>query len=717
MNEKIIDLSVKDEYVFGDRVIIGACGSHDDVVLSISFNETWDGLSKKIIWQNSRGETTFTLLDDNNPSAVLIPLTAKRFEGETQMSIKGFTVEDGKETSAVVSATASFTVLPAISDDGAEEAQEPDATTAEQLQAEIDKKVSRRDGYGLSQENYTQSEKEKVNNLPYDTIAEIDELCDKVDNKYDKPIAGIPASDLAEKVVESLDKADTALQEHQDLTAYSLISETGNKIEIYCDNETYKVKVKLFDKNNNLLSESSGIDLPIEQLVMSVAFDNATKELVITLKNGNITRIPLSDIISGLATENWVKEQGYLTQHQPLDDYATKEYVDEHGGKIDKINVNGTEQEIIDKTVEISMPTKTSDLDNDSNFVTDDELEGKMDITIGYEDEIDTYPEKRGSVQVYYIEQQRKPTQEEIELGVVQIGFHGYYLYCYKDLSTQYGASISQLKIDNNALYRRRYISVPQSPYWTEWESVAWNTDIAGKVDKVKGKGLSSNDYTTAEKNKLADIEVGAEVNKVNDVKVNDISVVTDGVANIKTGYEFIEKIILGYTKLQTEPEDWETNYRSYYRNTGTLRDPTYTALTNAVPFEPEKYYSFDETLINTLEVSKEPDGNNYDFKNFMIFAKVKSRYATGTQHFFVDFFNTGSHYLRTQFAGIGQSFVDKWVVFYNEKGFGYAVGSIPGYLSFLRDRNMNEKIYKIRAEGLSGIAGGGEIYIYAIRN
>ena len=33
------------------------------------------------------------------------------------------------------------------------------------------------------------------------------------------------------------------------------------------------------------------------------------------------------------------------------------------------------------------------------------------------------------------------------------------------------------------------------------------------KVDKVEGKGLSTNDYTTAEKNKLAAIAAGAEVN------------------------------------------------------------------------------------------------------------------------------------------------------------------------------------------------------------
>ena len=35
-------------------------------------------------------------------------------------------------------------------------------------------------------------------------------------------------------------------------------------------------------------------------------------------------------------------------------------------------------------------------------------------------------------------------------------------------------------------------------------------TALSGKVDKVSGKGLSTNDYTTAEKNKLAGIETGA---------------------------------------------------------------------------------------------------------------------------------------------------------------------------------------------------------------
>ncbi len=44
--------------------------------------------------------------------------------------------------------------------------------------------------------------------------------------------------------------------------------------------------------------------------------------------------------------------------------------------KIDKIEVNNVEQPIIDKTVNIAVPTKTSDLANDSGYITNEALNG-----------------------------------------------------------------------------------------------------------------------------------------------------------------------------------------------------------------------------------------------------------------------------------------------------------------------------------------------------
>lgn len=53
---------------------------------------------------------------------------------------------------------------------------------------------------------------------------------------------------------------------------------------------------------------------------------------------------------------------------------------------------------------------------------------------------------------------------------------------------------------------------------------------LDGKVDKVEGKGLSTEDYTTAEKTKLAGIAAGAEVNQnaFSNVKVGSTTIVAD---------------------------------------------------------------------------------------------------------------------------------------------------------------------------------------------
>lgn len=48
---------------------------------------------------------------------------------------------------------------------------------------------------------------------------------------------------------------------------------------------------------------------------------------------------------------------------------------------------------------------------------------------------------------------------------------------------------------------------------------------LSGKVDVVSGKGLSTNDYTSAEKQKLSGIASGAQVNVIESVKVNGTKV------------------------------------------------------------------------------------------------------------------------------------------------------------------------------------------------
>lgn len=55
------------------------------------------------------------------------------------------------------------------------------------------------------------------------------------------------------------------------------------------------------------------------------------------------------------------------------------DYVNTHGGKIDHISVNGVDRPIVNKRVNINVPTKVSDLENDLDFVESSELDLLLD--------------------------------------------------------------------------------------------------------------------------------------------------------------------------------------------------------------------------------------------------------------------------------------------------------------------------------------------------
>lgn len=59
---------------------------------------------------------------------------------------------------------------------------------------------------------------------------------------------------------------------------------------------------------------------------------------------------------------------------------------------------------------------------------------------------------------------------------------------------------------------------VDLSNYYTKTET---NAELDTKVDKVSGKGLSTEDFTTADKTKLNGIESGAEANTIESISVN----------------------------------------------------------------------------------------------------------------------------------------------------------------------------------------------------
>ena len=72
------------------------------------------------------------------------------------------------------------------------------------------------------------------------------------------------------------------------------------------------------------------------------------------------------------------------------------------------------------------------------------------------------------------------------------------------------------------------------SYFWGRIKTIfATKTELGDKVDKVAGKGLSTEDYTSAEKTKLTNIQANAQVNAIDSVSVNNTALTPDANKNV----------------------------------------------------------------------------------------------------------------------------------------------------------------------------------------
>lgn len=150
---------------------------------------------------------------------------------------------------------------------------------------------------------------------------------------------------------------------------------------------------------------------------------------------------------------------------------TTLESVGAQANKIESIKVNGAAQTIdSDKSVNISVPTKTSQLNNDSTFQTSEQVAAAINTAISKSGHASF--EKADSIP-------SAATAKENVLYLVMNAKTGHY-----DIYAKVGDKMELL--DDTTV------------------------DLSGYVQKETGKGLSTNDYTTAEKTKLAGIADGA---------------------------------------------------------------------------------------------------------------------------------------------------------------------------------------------------------------
>lgn len=115
---------------------------------------------------------------------------------------------------------------------------------------------------------------------------------------------------------------------------YSLITETGNKLDLTIDSKTYIMTLKLKDKDDNVLSTGS-VDLPIESMIINVTYDNDNEKLTFTLQNGSVIDVPLDSLISGLVNETDLKDT--------LENVIAGKNLETANNKVNLVNENSTD--------------------------------------------------------------------------------------------------------------------------------------------------------------------------------------------------------------------------------------------------------------------------------------------------------------------------------------------------------------------------------------
>lgn len=158
-------------------------------------------------------------------------------------------------------------------------------------------------------------------------------------------------------------------------------------------------------------------------------------------------------------------------------DYATKESVNSLSGRVDDlvtaggepnvietVKVNGVAQEVTEKAVDIKVPTKVSDLTNDSAFQTNTEVAQAIQTAISKTGhavfkKVDAVPEAAAA-------------EDNVLYLVMNSKTKHYDIYA---------------KVENEVVLLDDT-----------------TVDLTNYVEKEDGKGLSTNDYTTEDKEKLA---------------------------------------------------------------------------------------------------------------------------------------------------------------------------------------------------------------------
>lgn len=185
---------------------------------------------------------------------------------------------------------------------------------------------------------------------------------------------------------------------------------------------------------------------------------------------------------------------------------------------ITSIKVNGVEQTITDKSVDITVPTKVSDLTNDSGYQTENDVKNAIKAQVG------SAYQAGGSV-----DPDNLPELTDENVGLVV------------NVTDPFVTDTDFLDGAGNEYPAGTNVVIIKQGEDIKYDVLSGFVDLSNYVEKETGKGLSTNDFTNDYKAKLDAIAANATKVEASDINGN---IKIDGVET--TVYTLPDDVIQG---------------------------------------------------------------------------------------------------------------------------------------------------------------------------
>ena len=163
------------------------------------------------------------------------------------------------------------------------------------VQTELDKKVDKVPGMGLSHNDFDDSYKAQVEANTRKVSANNKTISIQ---KNGSTVGSFTLNQNEDKTINI-----PVPTQASDVNALPNTTKYGASILLTINSSTYVITAQLKDQNGDNLGAAQTIDLPLESVVVSGRYDDTTKSLILTLQNGQQITIPVSELVAGLVSE------------------------------------------------------------------------------------------------------------------------------------------------------------------------------------------------------------------------------------------------------------------------------------------------------------------------------------------------------------------------------------------------------------------------------